>query len=82
MTVTVDGLDNTSGTGSEESRMIATYDANNNPDIMMAAWGGQCEVDEIHASNNNFYSRLASLEKLSYICHKLKMKRYERRQQI
>ena len=51
MTVTVDGLGNTSGTGSGESRMIATYDANNNPDIMMAAWGGLCEGDEIKILN-------------------------------
>jgi flavin reductase (DIM6/NTAB) family NADH-FMN oxidoreductase RutF len=27
--------------------MIATYDANGQPDVMMAAWGGQCEADKI-----------------------------------
>jgi len=27
--------------------MIATYDANQNPDVMMAAWGGQCGMNQI-----------------------------------
>ena len=27
--------------------MIATYDENNNPDVMMAAWGGQCGPNHI-----------------------------------
>ena len=27
--------------------MIATYDANDNPDVMMAAWGGQCGPRQI-----------------------------------
>ena len=27
--------------------MIATYDANQNPDVMMAAWGGQCGPNHI-----------------------------------
>ena len=27
--------------------MIATYDANDNPDVMMAAWGGQCGPKQI-----------------------------------
>jgi flavin reductase (DIM6/NTAB) family NADH-FMN oxidoreductase RutF len=27
--------------------MIATYDANQNPDVMMAAWGGQCGINQI-----------------------------------
>lgn len=31
----------------EPAIMIATYDANNTPDIMMAAWGGQSDGDEI-----------------------------------
>ena len=27
--------------------MIATYDEQGNPDVMMAAWGGQCDVNRI-----------------------------------
>lgn len=27
--------------------MIATYDENQVPDVMMAAWGGQCDYDKI-----------------------------------
>lgn len=27
--------------------MIATYDANGTPDVMMAAWGGQCDMDKV-----------------------------------
>lgn len=27
--------------------MIATYDKDHNPDVMMAAWGGQCDYDKI-----------------------------------
>ena len=27
--------------------MIATYDENQNPDVMMAAWGGQCGPNHI-----------------------------------
>ncbi len=27
--------------------MIATWDANRNPDVMMAAWGGQCDMNQI-----------------------------------
>lgn len=27
--------------------MIATYDENQTPDVMMAAWGGQCDYDKI-----------------------------------
>ena len=27
--------------------MIATYDKNQVPDVMMAAWGGQCDYDKI-----------------------------------
>lgn len=31
----------------EPAIMIATYDANNNPDVMMAAWGSQSDGDQI-----------------------------------
>ncbi len=27
--------------------MIATWDANKNPDVMMAAWGGQCDGNQV-----------------------------------
>ena len=27
--------------------MIGTYDENGNPDVMMAAWGGQCDGDQV-----------------------------------
>ncbi len=27
--------------------MIATYDADGHPDVMMAAWGGQCDINQI-----------------------------------
>ncbi len=27
--------------------MIGTYDENGNPDVMMAAWGGQCDMNQV-----------------------------------
>ena len=27
--------------------MIGTYDENGNPDVMMAAWGGQCDGNQV-----------------------------------
>lgn len=50
--------------------MIATYDAEGNPDVMMAAWGGQCDVNQVcfklshHKTTDNL--RLNKAFTLSY----------------
>lgn len=49
----------------EPAIMIATYDANGTPDVMMAAWGGQSDGDEIkihlseHKTTDNLRLRKA-----------------------
>ena len=51
--------------------MIATYDADETPDVMMAAWGGQCGMNQISFELSSF-SHLAN-QAYMVCCHFMRL---------